>query len=224
MNAHVHVLVIFLIRASKHTLVSELLLLLDWPTISAPTRTLVYSTSWSSLSLHLHAVVTFQPPFFLHLHHPQFFSTPMAQSASSTPTGSHNLTFNQTQWEATQAAIDAKIPTFTRGISSLKDQKPDTYTLDKRSDLNLWLFGVEQYLNFQDIPDELHFSYASTLLCGIAMALWHYHPQDAKMEVLHYLLLGNKFKAFLILAFQPIHPTKNFTGISSPILKQTTSI
>ena len=67
----------------------------------------------------------------------------------STPTASHESTFNQTQWEAIQAAIDAKLPNFQTAFSTLKSQKPETYTLGLCSDLNLWLFGVKQYLKFQ---------------------------------------------------------------------------
>ena len=94
----------------------------------------------------------------------------MAQSAPSTPTDTHDSTFNQTQWEAIQAAIDGKLPNFQTALSTLKSQKPDTYTLGRRSDINLWLFGVEQYLKFQEIPQTLHVSYAATLLRGTAMS------------------------------------------------------
>ena len=76
----------------------------------------------------------------------------MDQLASSNPTGSHDSALNQTQWEAIQAAIDAKLPNFKFALSTLKSQKPDTYTHGRHSDLNLWLFGVEQYLKFQEIP------------------------------------------------------------------------
>ena len=82
---------------------------------------------------------------------------------------------------------------------------------------------LTQYLNFQDIPDELHVSYAATLLRGTAMALWRYHTQDAKNGGPPLPSTWEQFKAFLILAFQPIHPTKTARDKLS-VLKQTTSV
>ena len=97
----------------------------------------------------------------------------MAQSAPSTPTGTHDSTFNQTQWEAIQAAIDAKLPNFKTALSTLKSQKPDTYTPGRRSDLNLWLFGVENILNSKKSQKHSmlamlpHFSVAQQCLFGV---------------------------------------------------------
>ena len=65
----------------------------------------------------------------------------MAQSAPSTPTGTHDSTFNQTQWEAIQAAIDAKLSNFKIGLSTLKSQKTDTYTPGRRFDLTFGFLG-----------------------------------------------------------------------------------
>ena len=147
----------------------------------------------------------------------------MAQSAPSTPTGTHGSTFNQTQWEAIQAAIDAKLPNIKTGLSTLKSQKPDTYTPGRRSDLNLWLFGVEQYLKFQEIPKSLHVSYANTLLHGIAMSLWRYTSEIASNGGQALPTTWQDFKSFLIGAFQPINPIKLARDKLST-LRQTTSV
>ena len=147
----------------------------------------------------------------------------MAQSAPSTPTGTHDSTFNQTQWEAIQAAIDAKLPNFKTGLSTLKSQKPDTYTPGRRSDLNLWLFGVEQYLKFQEIPESLHVSYAATLLRGTAMSLWRYTSELANNGGQALPTTWPDFKSFLIGAFQPINPVKLARDKLST-LRQTTSV
>ena len=147
----------------------------------------------------------------------------MAQSAPSTPTGFHDSTFNQTQWEAIQAAIEAKLPTFKPALSSLKAQKPDTYTPGRRSDLNLWLFGVEQYLKFQEIQETLHVSYAATLLRGTAMSLWRYTSKLANNGGQALPTTWLDFKSFLIGAFQPINPVKLARDKLST-LRQTTSV
>ena len=92
--------------------------------------------------------------------------------------------------------------------STLKSQKPDTYTAGRSSDLNLWLFGVEQYLEFQELPESLHVSHAATLLHGKTMSLWRYTSKLGNNGGQALPTTWPDFKCFLIGAFQPISPVK----------------
>ena len=52
-----------------------------------------------------------------------------------------------------------------------KPTKPDNFTPGRNADVKLWLFQLEQYLRFTNLPRERYVEYAAALFRGSAVSL-----------------------------------------------------
>ena len=53
-----------------------------------------------------------------------------------------------------------------------KPTKPDNFTPGRNADVKLWLFQLEQYLRFTNLPRERYVEYAAALFRGSAISWW----------------------------------------------------